>query len=62
MIEFKKDHWYWVRYKFGQTISPAKPNVIRENKVTHWHMPWPGKIEKADEIEVIAEIQFPEKK
>lgn len=62
--EFRKDRWYWVRYKFGPTLTPGKPHEIREGRVTFWSLPWVDRIvpEKGDEIEVVAEIPFPKER
>ena len=57
----KKDHWYWIRYKFTATLTVGKPYSVKEGKATGWCLPYVDRIliEKEDLIEVIAEIPFP---
>jgi hypothetical protein len=61
--EWKKDHWYWVRYKFApRTLTVARPCTIREGNVVDWWLAGGGYSPpvKHNELEIISEIPFPD--
>lgn len=61
-MEFRKDRYYWVRFKFTPTLHLASPYEVREGRVTWWSMPWYNSISpiKGDRLEALMEIPFPE--
>lgn len=57
---FSKDRWYWVRYKYGSTVTPAQPLEIRDGRVVKWGLPWMNRaVERDDEVAVVGLIPFP---
>lgn len=61
-MKIKANHYYWVRYKYGNSITVGIPYRVINGKADGWSLPFMQRItvEKDREITVIQEIPFPQ--